>query len=141
MATPFCPADIFDFPLRAVDLFDIPRKGQEAGATREKVETLTAKSFLRIICRECIIYLKYMVLVNTDYLHSVSCIIHSLFIEMSLKNCQICIPFNLICFFVNTSYGSARRVVHVLPSLVPFQSLGCRTSNACLMRNCLSGTL
>ena len=31
-----------------------------------------------------------MVLVNTDYLHSVSCIIHSLF-EMSLKNCQICI--------------------------------------------------
>ena len=37
MATPFCPADIFDFPLRAVDLYDIPRKGQEAGATREKV--------------------------------------------------------------------------------------------------------
>ena len=25
--TPFCPADIFDFPLRAVDLFDIPREG------------------------------------------------------------------------------------------------------------------
>ena len=24
----------FDFPLRAVDLFDIPRKGQEAGAER-----------------------------------------------------------------------------------------------------------
>ena len=93
--------------------------------TKLHKKTLTAKSFLRIICRECIIYLKYMVLVNTDYLHSVSCIIHSLFIEMSLKNCQICIPFNLICFFVNTCYGSARRVVHVLPSLVPFQRLGC----------------
>ena len=25
--TPFCPADIFDFPLRAVDLFDIPHEG------------------------------------------------------------------------------------------------------------------
>ena len=30
--TPFCPAGIFDFPLRAVDLFDIPRDGEEAGA-------------------------------------------------------------------------------------------------------------